>query len=122
MQGRPEFLQEPQRPLLQANRHFIPSRSLQDFRPLRCDLPREHGEFMKGWGRLLPNSLLKTGPNGDEAVPAPPKCALMNWPCHLRRSAQTSLRDIKPQSVGSALRPFPSPADDTFGEMLGSGP
>ena len=26
------------------------------------------------------NSLLETGPNGDEAVPAPPKFALVNWP------------------------------------------
>ena len=35
-------------------------------------------------------------------------------------SAQTSLREIKPQSIGSVLRPFPSLEDDTFGEMLGS--
>ena len=35
-------------------------------------------------------------------------------------SAPTSLREIKPQSVGSVLQPFPSPADDTLGEMLGS--
>jgi antitoxin (DNA-binding transcriptional repressor) of toxin-antitoxin stability system len=33
---------------------------------------------------------------------------------------QTSLRDLKPASVGKLLRPFPSPEDDTFGEMLES--
>jgi antitoxin (DNA-binding transcriptional repressor) of toxin-antitoxin stability system len=29
-----------------------------------------------------------------------------------------SLRDLKPQSVGAILRPFPSNADDILGEML----
>jgi prevent-host-death family protein len=36
--------------------------------------------------------------------------------------ARTSLRDLKPQSVGAVLRSFPSPADDTLGEMLDSRP
>ena len=31
---------------------------------------------------------------------------------------QTSLRDIRPQSVGAVLHPFPSSEDDTLGEML----
>ena len=31
---------------------------------------------------------------------------------------QPSLRDLKPQSVGAILQPFPSPADDLLGEML----
>ena len=29
-----------------------------------------------------------------------------------------SLRDLRPQSVGAVLRPFPSPEDDMLGEML----
>ncbi|MGA2659567.1 MAG: type II toxin-antitoxin system Phd/YefM family antitoxin [Verrucomicrobiota bacterium] len=29
-----------------------------------------------------------------------------------------SLRDLKPNSVGAVLRPFPCPEDDTLGEML----
>ena len=33
---------------------------------------------------------------------------------------RTSLRDLKPTSVGAVLRPFPSPEDDTLGEMLDS--
>ena len=33
---------------------------------------------------------------------------------------QTSLRDLSPKSVGAVLRPFPSPEDDTLGEMLAS--
>jgi prevent-host-death family protein len=33
-------------------------------------------------------------------------------------SAPTSLRELKPKSVGTILRPFPSPEDDTLGEML----
>ena len=32
----------------------------------------------------------------------------------------TSLRDLKPTSVGSVLRPFPSPTDDLLDEMLNS--
>jgi len=35
-------------------------------------------------------------------------------------NAQTSLRDLKPQSVGAVLRPFPSSDDDTLGEMIDS--
>lgn len=35
---------------------------------------------------------------------------------------RTSLRDLKPKSVGAVLRPFPSPEDDTLGEMLASRP
>ena len=35
---------------------------------------------------------------------------------------QTSLRNLSPQSVGAVLRPFPSPEDDTLGEMLHSRP
>ena len=31
-----------------------------------------------------------------------------------------SLRDLKPKSVGAVFRPFPSPEDDTLGEMLDS--
>ncbi len=31
---------------------------------------------------------------------------------------RTTLRDLKPQSVGAVLRPFPSPEDDILGEML----
>ena len=34
--------------------------------------------------------------------------------------AQTSLRNLSPQSVGTVLRPFPSSEDDTLGEMLDS--
>lgn len=33
-------------------------------------------------------------------------------------AAQTSLRQLQPRSVGAVLRPFPSPEDDTLGEML----
>jgi len=33
-----------------------------------------------------------------------------------------SLRDLKPQSVGAILQPYPSPADDLLGEMLGGRP
>ena len=33
-------------------------------------------------------------------------------------TAQTSLRKLEPKSVGAVLRPFPSPDDDTLGEML----
>ena len=36
--------------------------------------------------------------------------------------AQTSLRNLSPKSVGAVLRPFPSPEDDTLGEMLDSRP
>ncbi len=32
--------------------------------------------------------------------------------------ASTSLRRLKPRSVGAVLRPFPSLEDDTLGEML----
>lgn len=34
-------------------------------------------------------------------------------------SGRVSLRDLKPTSVGSVLQPFPSPEDDTLGEMNG---
>jgi len=37
-----------------------------------------------------------------------------------RVSERTSLRDLKPASVGAVLRPFPSQDDDTLGEMLSS--
>jgi len=33
---------------------------------------------------------------------------------------RTTLRNLKPTSVGAVLRPFPSPQDDTLGEMLDS--
>ena len=33
---------------------------------------------------------------------------------------RTTLRDLKPESVGAILRPFPSREDDTLGEMLDS--
>jgi len=33
-------------------------------------------------------------------------------------TSRTSLRDLQPASVGAVLRPFPSPEDDTLGEML----
>jgi antitoxin (DNA-binding transcriptional repressor) of toxin-antitoxin stability system len=33
-------------------------------------------------------------------------------------AAQTSLRQLEPQSVGAVLRPFPAPDDDTLGEMV----
>ncbi len=33
-------------------------------------------------------------------------------------SPQASLRDLKPQSVGAILQPFPSREDDLLGEML----
>ena len=36
----------------------------------------------------------------------------------LPATEQTTLRDLKPQSVGAILRPFPCPADDLLGEML----
>jgi antitoxin (DNA-binding transcriptional repressor) of toxin-antitoxin stability system len=31
---------------------------------------------------------------------------------------RSSLRNIRPSSVGAVLRPFPSPKDDMLGEML----
>jgi antitoxin (DNA-binding transcriptional repressor) of toxin-antitoxin stability system len=34
---------------------------------------------------------------------------------------RTSLRNLEPKSVGAVLRPFPSPSDDTLGEMLEPG-
>ena len=34
-------------------------------------------------------------------------------------SARPSLREIKPSSVGTVLRPFPSSEDDLLEEMLG---
>jgi antitoxin (DNA-binding transcriptional repressor) of toxin-antitoxin stability system len=34
---------------------------------------------------------------------------------------QPSLRRLEPQSVGAVLRPCPSSADDTWGEMLDPG-
>ncbi|MGO8700488.1 MAG: type II toxin-antitoxin system Phd/YefM family antitoxin [Limisphaerales bacterium] len=34
-------------------------------------------------------------------------------------TARASLRHLEPKSVGAVLRPFPSPLDDTLGEMLG---
>ena len=37
-------------------------------------------------------------------------------------TTRTSLRDLKPQSIGAVLRPFPSPEDDTLGEMLDARP
>lgn len=33
-------------------------------------------------------------------------------------TAQTSLRQLEPKSVGAVLRPFPSLEDDALGEML----
>jgi antitoxin (DNA-binding transcriptional repressor) of toxin-antitoxin stability system len=33
-------------------------------------------------------------------------------------TTRTSLRQLEPKSVGAVLRPFPSPEDDTLGEML----
>jgi antitoxin (DNA-binding transcriptional repressor) of toxin-antitoxin stability system len=33
-------------------------------------------------------------------------------------TGRTSLRNLEPKSVGAVLRPFPSPLDDTLGEML----
>ena len=38
----------------------------------------------------------------------------------LAATERTTLRDLKPQSVGAILRPFPVPEDDTLGEMLDS--
>jgi antitoxin (DNA-binding transcriptional repressor) of toxin-antitoxin stability system len=37
-------------------------------------------------------------------------------------SAQTSLRDLKPVSIGAILHPFPSPEDDILDEMLDARP
>jgi prevent-host-death family protein len=37
-------------------------------------------------------------------------------------TAQTSLRNLTPTSVGTVLRPYPSSEDDTLGEMLDSRP
>ncbi|MCI0534593.1 MAG: type II toxin-antitoxin system Phd/YefM family antitoxin [Verrucomicrobiales bacterium] len=37
-------------------------------------------------------------------------------------STPTSLRDLKPASVGAVLRPFPSAEDDVLGEMLDGRP
>jgi antitoxin (DNA-binding transcriptional repressor) of toxin-antitoxin stability system len=37
-----------------------------------------------------------------------------------RISEHTSLRDLHPVSIGAVLSPFPSPEDDTLGEMLDS--
>jgi antitoxin (DNA-binding transcriptional repressor) of toxin-antitoxin stability system len=37
-------------------------------------------------------------------------------------TAGASLRDLQPKSVGAVLRPFPSPDDDTLGEMLDARP
>lgn len=34
----------------------------------------------------------------------------------------TSLRDLRPKSVGAILRPFPAPNDDLLGEMLNARP
>ncbi len=36
--------------------------------------------------------------------------------------ATTSLRNLRPKSVGAILRPFPSPEDDTLGEMIDARP
>jgi antitoxin (DNA-binding transcriptional repressor) of toxin-antitoxin stability system len=33
-------------------------------------------------------------------------------------TTRTSLRKLEPKSVGAVLHPFPSPDDDTLGEML----
>ena len=44
---------------------------------------------MKGWGRLVPNSLQKTGRNWDEAVPAPVRNRYMNWPCEMQKQFST---------------------------------
>ncbi len=37
-------------------------------------------------------------------------------------TARVSLRDLRPKLVGAVLRPFPSPEDDTLGEMLDARP
>jgi antitoxin (DNA-binding transcriptional repressor) of toxin-antitoxin stability system len=37
-------------------------------------------------------------------------------------TVRTSLRDLKPQSIGKVLRPFPSAEDDILDEMLGAQP
>ena len=37
-------------------------------------------------------------------------------------TVRASLRDLRPQSVGAVLRPFPSPEDDTLTEMLATRP
>jgi antitoxin (DNA-binding transcriptional repressor) of toxin-antitoxin stability system len=37
-------------------------------------------------------------------------------------TAGPSLRNLQPRSVGAVLRPFPSPEDDTLGEMLTARP
>lgn len=31
---------------------------------------------------------------------------------------RTSLRNLKPHSIGAVLRPYPSPEDDVLGKML----
>jgi len=36
-------------------------------------------------------------------------------------NVRTSLSELEPKSVGPILRPFPSPLDDIFGEMLDLG-
>jgi prevent-host-death family protein len=36
--------------------------------------------------------------------------------------ARTTLRNLKPSSIGAVLRPFPSPEDDILGEMLDAQP
>lgn len=43
-------------------------------------------------------------------------------PVTAEMTGRASLRDIKPASVGAILQPFPSPDDDTLGEMLDTRP
>jgi len=35
---------------------------------------------------------------------------------------RTSLHNLEPKSIGAVLRPFPSPSDDTLGELLDATP
>jgi hypothetical protein len=75
-------------------------------------------------GKLIPRFSGKSWSTGETAVPAPALGFLAEQGIKftvIGPAARASLRDLKPDSVGAVLRPYPSGEDDLLGEMLNSG-
>ena len=75
-------------------------------------------------GKLIPRFSGKSWSTGETAVPAPALGFLAEQGIKftiIGPATRGSLRDLKPVSVGTVLRPYPSGEDDLMGEMLDSG-
>jgi hypothetical protein len=74
-------------------------------------------------GKLIPRFSGKSWSTGETAVPAPALGFLAEQGIKftvIGPATRASLRDLKPDSVGAVLRPYPSGDDDLLAEMLDS--